>query len=1249
MKHNHILRKIISIIIIEAILTTSAVLAKEISHFDTLSPATLINSGEFLRSFKYVVTNLPESSEVMLQDPQNRRQWSDIKEKQLICWIKESLPYTTLPSEHEIAVLSDELSTEKNKLREKLTGLVFIRNHFLTLSNDQLTEALTQQATTLEWNNSAVKRRLHWFGYSRWDSKQKRQLWDYFRDGITTTQIDMLANELGKPAEELQIMLDLYTNISEKYFTQGFDALCVHYGYARNDANSRALLSLINTELKLHRWTQDETLSLFARMSDDFSILARDFDKTPQAVVQKLREFPIVINRFLKAKNPGKAKALIEAMLAHGGERAIIKIEKLLLPEKNGGLSQTYRAFKTDLFPMIIAASFGKGKPIQTYPQEELRYINPDEIKQLGHFMLTGSIPESGVFYFGQRWGKFPAGQKFQAEFYNGFPRRIFFDTQAIGQVFFPIINRESGTIIGVHTGTITRKRLLAYGDIETTLYLGDEGRLSLGGSSLRADGSMPDKQLPWGKLGAEYAGEKAKVFFSKGLLNRCASMESKLTQDFVLIWKKSAQQYVSAFLNRLWEKELNLLDEDYEIHGLTLSKDGSLNLGGREDWINFGWRFGHQKVNIDQLIKSGEKTFITSAQAFDKNKVPQRRSLSLLHEAITSETEQGFTLGAVIDVFEKISKRKMIYNSTPLKTYFVSNIRLSPSGYLEHNGYWARFAKFPSALVELLIIDGENTYVKFCKDTNGNPINDYRGNPLLINIQQDIYSQLVEKSPLYEQHYLTMIHANFEKGLSLFEQGQYHSALKMFISVLYLNHGRKTTAFHESLLQTKARIYIEHCREEIQWANTKQITAQKLHRLRESMLQVHNFFHHEQFAEAQKLLWQMNRQISEFASNPPFNEIKEEIDFYLLNCSNMLHAEAEKNAQKRMRLKLIERYETAKKLFYEGKIDQAHRRFAQLFVTISATDTWSQYRDIIAKIQKYQSIILQEENLTAREKEISAAQDAVRKSKKYFFTGKYAAAKKSFQKIIELLNQKQDPTLKQLQDEAQSFLNDSIAMIKESAIEKTFNRAMELKKKHQYRPALNKLEKLAKTPFISKQALKNVQDNIDECIRALEYNANQRYSVERFSIAPYFNDKIAIAAEEEQALFARIARQDSMARSELVEKYIWMVKQIVEKTYRRDGDFFEIFVHEGIIHLYDLADAYAQLTQPQKQTFASFAEKELTDYLKILRQKNNTRLYPQRSISAPLYSKSGDSEKTTLEAFIEGINRLPKNITPKK
>ncbi|MBU1043926.1 MAG: hypothetical protein KJ915_05955 [Candidatus Omnitrophica bacterium] len=46
---------------------------------------------------------------------------------------------------------------------------------------------------------------------------------------------------------------------------------------------------------------------------------------------------------------------------------------------------------------------------------------------------------------------------------------------------------------------------------------------------------------------------------------------------------------------------------------------------------------------------------------------------------------------------------------------------------------------------------------------------------------------------------------------------------------------------------------------------------------------------------------------------------------------------------------------------------------------------------------------------------------------------------------------------------------------------------------------------------------------------------------------------------------------------------------------------------------------------------------KELTDYLKILRQKNNTRLYPQRSISAPLYSKSGDSEKTTLEAFIDG------------
>jgi hypothetical protein len=432
-------------------------------------------------------------------------------------------------------------------------------------------------------------------------------------------------------------------------------------------------------------------------------------------------------------------------------------------------------------------------------------------------------------------------------------------------------------------------------------------------------------------------------------LVTHCASLESNLNRDFVLVWKKSERRYVSAFLNRLYKDEFDLLGPDYELHGLLLSKDGSLNIGSRENWIDFSRKHGYQKTIIDDMVNVDGETFILGAKVTANGVVLTERRLAQVFAAVPG-AEDDFSRGALVDVFEKWSGRKLVdKQGRPLTDYIVANMHVSANGYTGWNDARAWFPYFAHAAVEFKIINGEKAFIKFLTDKEGNPVTDYEGNALVIDLRRDILTQLAEKSPVYGKRRLESSRECFEAGRRRFKAGDYRKALMLFVRILYLKDARVIPLWDEDLLSAKIGVYIDRCREKLQAEQRIKAVELLRARIHKGFIRAKILNKEKKFSQAGRLLRVLER-VLENMSAPELEDMRAEIGRYRDYCRMLMREEIEA----RRKEDISRQYEQAREMFYDNLYPDAQRQFNGLVTRLSALPDSEHFRIIKEKSREY-------------------------------------------------------------------------------------------------------------------------------------------------------------------------------------------------------------------------------------------------------------------------------------------------------
>jgi RNA polymerase sigma factor (sigma-70 family) len=394
----------------------------------------------------------------------------------------------------------------------------------------------------------------------------------------------------------------------------------------------------------------------------------------------------------------------------------------------------------------------------------------------------------------------------------DGFPVNIRLQDGSVFE-FLPVVDNGTGETVDVHMEKIVRVRFAAYKDVTTYCRLDNGGILNIGGGRPNIDGTVSGKNRYWAKF-YNHPGEKVRVMVKNGLVTRVTSLDSDLDVEFALVWDKQAQRYTTSFVDMLSD-EFNLLGPGHEIHHYQLSKDGSLNIGGRAGWIDFGAVYGYQRVDIfDIRNPSGRRAFVVGADVVENGTILATKRLSLIYAVAEGAAEDSFDKGLIVNVFEKFTQDKLAgEDGKELRTYILAEIGLDQEGILQAGGYWGRFSYYPGARIEAKVIGGERSCVLFIKDNNGDPVFDVENKPLVIDVRKDIKRQMYERSKANQDSRITESRESFVQGKALLAEGRYKEAIKSFARVLYLKSRRVVPVVEEIGMAQEIEIYVARAR----------------------------------------------------------------------------------------------------------------------------------------------------------------------------------------------------------------------------------------------------------------------------------------------------------------------------------------------------------------------------------------------------------------------------------------------------
>jgi len=346
-------------------------------------------------------------------------------------------------------------------------------------------------------------------------------------------------------------------------------------------------------------------------------------------------------------------------------------------------------------------------------------------IRAFGDIGITGKLSSRGCLDFDPSVRfRNNGGQNYLVESKDGLPQISTFSDGSSLELF-PIIDNPIDQMVGLHVGTVHRKKFVGLQDATVYTRIPASGNLNIGGGRPLVTGER-EKNRAW-TVFPNNCGERVKLRIKTGLVFGCNSLESDLDVSFALVWKKSEARYTSSFCGALLPREFNMLDDDYEIYNFTLPRSGFLSLGGREAWMRLAKDFRGDLVRVDITDirnPTGGEAFIVGAEVVHDGRIVDGKKLSRIYEVAPDSPPDSFERGRLVNVFDNLTDNKIQRSDgKALGNCIISGQKTDVWGALDMGGYWGTFSDYPDASLEARVLGGQPGYVHFVRDRFGQEV----------------------------------------------------------------------------------------------------------------------------------------------------------------------------------------------------------------------------------------------------------------------------------------------------------------------------------------------------------------------------------------------------------------------------------------------------------------------------------------------------------------------------------------------
>jgi len=314
----------------------------------------------------------------------------------------------------------------------------------------------------------------------------------------------------------------------------------------------------------------------------------------------------------------------------------------------------------------------------------------------------------------------------------------------------FLVKDNKSGEIIDIIlSGRLNQVKFKSFEDATIDWRLDKDGVLFIGGGRPSVTGEIE------GKPQASFKGhglERVEVVDKKGIVYRCASLESKLDKRFTLLYDKDNNEIITSFIY-INQKEFHKLGANHVIIDCPLAvrtnRQYELAIAKKKRNREPQARFGNLKEGKDYRVDFDIINQNRCAFA-DKLRLKTEPTEGLLEDSEylqikTTKLVYDLDSGKLEDTFDHMptERLKTLHRKVLKRVKLDYKGRLNLGATNSNAKSWITLFDYPHAEVEVKVIKGEPFSVTLIKDKNGNPIQDIDGNPLQVLIGLDTRSQL--------------------------------------------------------------------------------------------------------------------------------------------------------------------------------------------------------------------------------------------------------------------------------------------------------------------------------------------------------------------------------------------------------------------------------------------------------------------------------------------------------------------------